>query len=89
MSGSQSHTWNVSETSSGSSSSSDLTDETVPGIGSLSGKALLIVGNGVLRGINYAIARGRLKVIASKFSAMKGDPSGIENMYDDLLEFSW
>ncbi|KAF5388069.1 hypothetical protein D9615_000767 [Tricholomella constricta] len=77
--------------SSSFTSSTASSGSTVPGPGSLTGKAILALGKATLRSAEYVLIRRRLNVIASKFPLADSDASnvrGIEQMYDDLLELS-
>jgi hypothetical protein len=65
------------------------TSSTVPGLGELSGRAILALGKVTLRGAEYVIIRRRLEVISVKFPHLNVDRiPGIEQMYDDVLELS-
>jgi hypothetical protein len=65
------------------------TTYTIPGPGSLSGKAILALGKATLRGAETLIIRQRLRVISSNFPHKNGDNiKGIERMYEDILELS-
>jgi hypothetical protein len=65
------------------------TSSTVPGLGELSGRAILALGKVTLRGAEYVIIRGRLEFISAKLPHLNVDQiPGIEQMYDDVLELS-
>jgi hypothetical protein len=72
-----------------SSECTTSTSSTVPGLGELSGKAILALGRVTLRGAEYVIIRRRLEAISAKFPHLNVDQTpGIEQMYDDVLELS-
>jgi hypothetical protein len=65
------------------------TSSTVPGLGELSGRAILALGKVTLRGTEYVIIRRRLEAISAKFPHLNIDQiPGIREMYDDVLELS-
>lgn len=72
-----------------SSDGTTTTSSTVPGLGEISGRAILALGKVTLRGAEYVIIRRRLDAISAKFPHANGDRiPGIEQMYDDILELS-
>lgn len=72
-----------------SSNGTTITSSTVPGLGEISGRAILALGKVALRGAEYIIIRRRLDTISAKFPHHNADRiPGIEQMYDDILELS-
>lgn len=74
-----------------SSSGSNLTSSTIPGIGSLTGKAIKALGSLALRGLDRVIISTHTRAILSKFphsDAQAADIEGIQDMYDIVLELS-
>lgn len=65
------------------------TSSTVPGLGEISGRAILALGKVTLRGAEYVIIRRRLDTISVKFPHRNtGRILGIDQMYKDVLELS-
>ncbi|KAF9466981.1 hypothetical protein BDZ94DRAFT_95506 [Collybia nuda] len=72
-----------------SSDGTTTTSATVPGLGVISGRAILALGNFTLRGAEYVIIRRRLNTIASNFPHRNTcHIQGIDQMYRDILELS-
>ncbi|RDB20023.1 hypothetical protein Hypma_013045 [Hypsizygus marmoreus] len=76
-------------TSSSALTSSTSSGSTIPGLGALSGKAILALGKVTLRGAEYIVIQRRLANITSKFPHTgAANIKNIEHIYDDLLELS-
>lgn len=77
---------------SGSEVSSDgtaITSSTIPGLGEISGRAILALGKFTLRGAEYLVIRRRLDTISANFPHRNANQiTGIEQMYNDILELS-
>jgi hypothetical protein len=70
---------------------SDLTSSTIPGIGSLSGKAIKALGNSALWGLQRFIISTHINAILTKFphsNAQARDIEGIQEIYGIVLELS-
>jgi hypothetical protein len=73
------------------STSTQTTSSTVPGLGSLSGKAIKALGNLTLRGIDRVIISAQVNSILSKFphtDDQVAEIKDIDDIYDRILELS-
>lgn len=80
-----------SSSSSRSRLTSTGTGSTIPGIGSLSGRAIKALGVFALRGLDRVIISARILVVLSKFphsDAQASEIEGIQTIYDIVLELS-
>lgn len=60
-----------------------------PGLGASSGKAILAIGRAELKAVNWVWIKTRKFKIGSKFPHSDDDHiDGLDDMYDDLLDFA-
>jgi hypothetical protein len=67
----------------------DTSSDTTTGLGTLSGRVIIGLGDAVLQGIDYLVIHRALGVIKSAFPHDDdGAPDNIGTLYDNILELS-
>jgi hypothetical protein len=71
------------------SSTTDSSSSTAPGLGTLSGRLVIGLGDTVLRGVDHLVIRRALEMVKSIFPHDDDTaPDNIGTLYDDVLELS-